>query len=82
MFEKVEQELSEHFGGVIVYSRAPASGVWKEAKSEKRKTTSWFLKSWLPRSKWIGGEVTVKSSKRFFAKRKQLLELMTLNYYN
>jgi hypothetical protein len=30
MFDDVKRELSECFGGVTVYPRAPASGVWKE----------------------------------------------------
>jgi hypothetical protein len=29
LFETVEQELTEHFGGVTSYPRAPAKGLWR-----------------------------------------------------
>ena len=35
-FEKVRAELTERFGGVTAYSRAPAKGLWKPAP---RRTT-------------------------------------------
>ena len=28
-FERITQELSERFGGVTLYARAPATGLWK-----------------------------------------------------
>lgn len=31
LFERVRQELLEHFGGVTAYARAPAKGLWAEA---------------------------------------------------
>ena len=30
-YETVEKELSERFGGVTCYPRAPATGLWKES---------------------------------------------------
>jgi hypothetical protein len=29
-FDNVAQELNERFGGVTLYARAPATGLWKE----------------------------------------------------
>ena len=29
-YDQVAQELTERFGGVTAYSRAPAAGLWKE----------------------------------------------------
>jgi hypothetical protein len=30
LFDQVARELTEHFGGVTAYARAPATGLWKE----------------------------------------------------
>jgi hypothetical protein len=35
-FGSVEKQLTERFGGVTAYPRAPASGVWKTSQSEKQ----------------------------------------------
>jgi hypothetical protein len=35
-YDKVEHELTEKFGGVTAYPRAPASGVWKTGQSGKQ----------------------------------------------
>ncbi len=32
--EKVREELTEHFGGVTAFVRAPAIGLWKENEEE------------------------------------------------
>jgi hypothetical protein len=29
-FDRIRQELTEKFGGITTYSRAPATGLWKE----------------------------------------------------
>ena len=31
LFDAVARELTERFGGVTTYTRAPATGLWKEA---------------------------------------------------
>ncbi len=31
MFDAIEQELSQRFGGVTAHKAAPASGLWKQA---------------------------------------------------
>ena len=36
MYDELQHELSERFGGVTLYPRAPASGVWKNSESEKQ----------------------------------------------
>jgi hypothetical protein len=33
-FEQVRTELTEHFGGLTAYTRAPAEGLWKDAPSQ------------------------------------------------
>jgi hypothetical protein len=35
-FARVRRELSERFGGLTAYSRAPAEGVWKEGGETSR----------------------------------------------
>ncbi|HYD55452.1 MAG TPA: hypothetical protein VEB41_00950 [Burkholderiales bacterium] len=35
-YEAISRELTERFGGVTTYSRAPASGLWKDAGSTVR----------------------------------------------
>ena len=35
-YARVRGELSERFGGITVYSRAPAAGVWKEGGETSR----------------------------------------------
>jgi hypothetical protein len=32
----IQEELSEMFGGLTAYSRAPAKGIWKPGESETR----------------------------------------------
>lgn len=34
-FEKVQTELTDRFGGVTVYSRAPAEGTWQDSGNSK-----------------------------------------------
>lgn len=34
VFDQVRHELTERFGGVTVYLRAPAEGLWKEESGE------------------------------------------------
>jgi hypothetical protein len=36
LFDSVEQQLTERFGGVTSYPRAPASGLWKTSPSNKQ----------------------------------------------
>ena len=33
-FHRLREELAERFGGVTVYSRAPAEGIWKAKASQ------------------------------------------------
>ena len=35
-FQLVRDELTEHFGGLTAYTRAPAEGVWAEAGAMSR----------------------------------------------
>ncbi len=35
-FDRVRHELTDRFGGVTAFSRAPAEGVWKEGGEETR----------------------------------------------
>jgi len=35
LFETVHHELTDMFGGVTVYSRAPAEGTWRDASARK-----------------------------------------------
>lgn len=35
-FERVRRELTERFGGVTAFTRAPAEGVWKTGSAEMR----------------------------------------------
>jgi hypothetical protein len=35
-FDRVQRELTEHFGGVTAFRRSPAEGVWKEGGEESR----------------------------------------------
>lgn len=35
-FARVRRELSDRFGGITAYSRAPAEGVWKEGGETSR----------------------------------------------
>ena len=34
-YDTLARELTEHFGGVTAYTRAPASGLWEEPSGEK-----------------------------------------------
>lgn len=34
-FVTVRQELTEQFGGVTIYSRAPAEGIWQDAAARE-----------------------------------------------
>jgi hypothetical protein len=36
VYEVIERELSDRFGGVTAYRRAPASGIWKVSPTEKQ----------------------------------------------
>jgi hypothetical protein len=36
-FEAVERELTDKFGGLTAYTRAPAEGLWKEDRAQTRK---------------------------------------------
>jgi hypothetical protein len=36
VYEVIERELSDRFGGVTAYPRAPASGIWKITPTEKQ----------------------------------------------
>ena len=36
-YERLSQELTQRFGGLTAYVRAPAAGVWKEAEGETRR---------------------------------------------
>jgi hypothetical protein len=33
-FTQIRQELTEKFGGITTYSRAPATGLWKETEAK------------------------------------------------
>jgi hypothetical protein len=35
-FDRVRRELTDRFGGVTAFTRAPAEGVWKEGGEETR----------------------------------------------
>lgn len=35
-YERVRTELTERFGGLTVYTRAPAEGLWKSENGESR----------------------------------------------
>jgi hypothetical protein len=35
-YERIEGDLSERFGGVTSYPRAPATGLWKASATEKQ----------------------------------------------
>lgn len=37
LFTAVRDELTEHFGGLTVYTRAPAEGLWKSDEDEKKR---------------------------------------------
>lgn len=34
-FDRVRDELAEHFGGVTAFRRSPAEGVWREGDGEE-----------------------------------------------
>lgn len=36
LFGKVRHELTEHFGGLTAFTRAPAHGLWKDEGQTKR----------------------------------------------
>ncbi len=37
IFHRIRQELTDQFGGITTYSRAPATGLWKENKQKTAK---------------------------------------------
>ncbi len=43
LFQEVRGELAEQFGGVTVYSRAPAEGLWQEKESQPVKKDDLLL---------------------------------------
>ena len=36
-YDRLAQELTQRFGGLTAYVRAPAAGMWKEAEGETRR---------------------------------------------
>jgi len=36
-FDRVRRELTEHFGGVTAFVRAPASGLWRDDEGQVRR---------------------------------------------
>ena len=53
-FASVRDQLTERFGGITTYSRAPARGFWKD-KGEMHKDDISCLKSWRSTSTGNGG---------------------------
>jgi hypothetical protein len=43
-FESTATKLSQRFGGLTAFTRAPATGVWKKIMGALRVTTSSFMK--------------------------------------
>jgi hypothetical protein len=43
-FDRIAQELSERFGGAMLYARAPATGLWNEVPVRPRTMTSRYAK--------------------------------------
>jgi hypothetical protein len=37
VFDKITNDLSQHFGGATLYARAPATGLWEEATGDCRR---------------------------------------------
>src|SRR5690349_16128145 len=61
-FDRVRRELTDRFGGVTAFARAPAEGVWKEGGEETRDQIVIFqvMAERLDREWWKGFRVELE----------------------
>ena len=71
VYHKVRAKLTEKFGGLTTYSRAPAEGLWSKGSEVKRDDII-VLRSWPNRSIVLGGRNSNGRSNESSAKTRLL----------
>ena len=73
-YDEVRGKLTDVFGGLTAYTRAPAEGLWNSAGTVKRDdiVVVGLLRSWRNRSIVHFGRTIAANSKRSFTKMRSL----------